>query len=973
MTFVTAIRTTTRTEAPKTIKMPNPFRSSGGKTTPKESKDTPPRAIFSDYPAAYSAITNVPAMQGKIPSPTPGMLAMENPYAKLPPTIDLPETPAKHTGGLASEEIKARVASNSCLGVMTPERPESPLLPPTPIMIRRERGNTSSQNIGQLFREPFQGGGRPSRGVDKEAYELKILHRGHRNDLSALDDHGCDDIETPRSVSTFGLDSPSKSCPYSAAERHELGYRGFGPDVQQSNTLDSITGRYNDDPELLQIREGSQRAIEISNSQEVSSLSADGDGEIRFRDSTAGHTPPLANLMLARKSLKRSTSSQPPKDPLPDAPSCQAFRDVQDISGAESTNYGHTKDLLNMTTDLEEQDLLQAPDSAGYGHRRGLVFNPDAGMSTTERLLLVKQGCIPVYREISDIEREVLERSVADGSPHIGNEYETGTGAASRGVLRPLAYEPNSGDLGLTSAGPRLARHSAVSGEAADEEQPALLSQQPQVMPTPDMIRLRQVLDPGGPQSSSSQDMSADSSFGQYRTASGRFQHDETLASLTSEVPQGFRRNMQNLIEDVGVMFGATNEDDGAVLDTGLLTVKDEVDVDDGDWETVRESGLKPRIPQTLKTYHNETTTSLANNSSCGSLTGSVPATPWDPLIRRGRVLAHPPKAALPYRGRMRTDTETGLSVMAPEYEALDEPYGDEELGMARGMRPQVLERPFPAFPGTGHRLATTPQRFCATYRHPDPMSQEHEHPFSVTPPAMAPADGGRANFPTNPGITGEEGQFLELLKSAEGGRGRGRDAAELGLEMSKKRNTQQQSASASEKSLTTYMRDTRDMSRPSNLSTDGSYLESFHSSPPLSTSSIVHDSQYLPQTAGTFSKSTRLGLRSNITGSFDGTGMRAVGSSEADYSTDSAMMKSHKYERLDDERTLQLAQPSTTNTPAAENTPETPKRFAVAKINQISMAASASVLTKNGLSISAPKEFKIPTTLVFAWRSTKC
>ena len=44
------------------------------------------------------------------------MPTFDNPFARLPPTIDLPETSEKYAGGPAPEEIKARVASSEFTG-----------------------------------------------------------------------------------------------------------------------------------------------------------------------------------------------------------------------------------------------------------------------------------------------------------------------------------------------------------------------------------------------------------------------------------------------------------------------------------------------------------------------------------------------------------------------------------------------------------------------------------------------------------------------------------------------------------------------------------------------------------------------------------------------------------------------------------------------------------------------------------------
>ena len=828
----TAIQAKFNEEAPMPNKMPNPFRAISGNTTPKKSQGNPSRAIFSDYPAAHSAITSAPAAKGeKIPSPTPGMPTFDNPFARLPPTIDLPETPEKYTGGLAPDEIKARVASGEFTGVDVTERPLRALLPPTPVQIQ--------------------------------------------------------------------------------AARH--------------------------------------------------------DGEVPSHDSTAGHTPPLSNLTFARQIPERSISGLPPGDPLAVALAGQGFRYAQDVASSELTNYGNARGLLNMAGAHEESDAIKAAASVGYYRHHDLVLNP-TGMSASGRLQLMGQSLMPVHRDPPNQELEMFETSTSVGSRKVGSEYGIGVGNGSAGsvetFLEPVTYMPIADNSRLSSVGSALPVHPAVNQERdwGDEgKEPMHLRRRVVIPPAPYMSRHQQVLDPGGSQSSSTQSMSADSSFRRGRPASRRFQSPETLASLTGEGPQGSQQDMQTLIKDVGAMFGVV-EEDGAVFEDDIVAVQLEEEGDDCDWETVHESGLKNSIPQKSMTHHDETATSLANMSSYASLTRSVPATPWGSLPGRARVLTYPAKAAVPSRSRVRTDTKTSLSVTLPEYEASDDLYGCHEHEMTESIRPPSLERPFPALAATNLPSATRQQRSYTSYRHPEPMSEEHKHPFSLTPPTMTPTEGSGANFPTIPGITSNE---VQDYGQTEKDKGSGDDTTQTGLVISKKRNTQQLSASVSGYSFENSMPDLRELSRPSNASIDGSYAESLHSGPAQSTSSTIHNSQYPPHASGTFSKTTILGPKSNITGSFDDTDMRAVGSSEVDYSTDSAIMKSHKYERLDDERTLDQANRSTNNNTAVQDTRKTLKNITFAKDSEIQMGAQVPtpVLTKNGLPISSPRSFRIPTT----------
>jgi hypothetical protein len=793
--------------------MSNPFRAVSGNTTPKKSQDNPPRAIFSDYPAAHSAITSVPAAKGeKIPSPTPGMPTFDSPFARLPATIDLPETPEKYTGGPAPEETKARVASSK-----------------------------------------FTSGG--------------------------------------------------------------------------------------DD---------------------------DDDGEVSFHDPTAGHTPPLSNLIFARQVPEHSALGLPPRDPLAVAPAGQAFCYAQDVSSSELTAHGNTRELLNMAGAHKEGDAIKAVVGVGYNRPQGPVFDPTE-MSTSGCLQLMGQGVIPVYRSVLNQERETFETPTSVGSPKVGSDDGTGVGNESAGsvqtFLRPVAYMPNAYDGRLFSVGSASPVHPAVNQERGEEDEegaPMRLHRQVEIPPAPDMSRHRQALDPGGPQSSSTENMSADSSFRRSRPASRKFQIPETLVSLIGERPQGSEQDIQTLIKDVGAMFGVT-EEDGAVFEDDAGAAKPEEGGDDCDWETVYESGLKNSVPQRPMTHRDETAASLANMSSYASLTHSVPATPWGPLTGQARVLTYPAHAAVPCGSFVQTDTETSLSVMLPEYESSDELYDYDEHEMTEGIHPLALERPFPALAATTLPSATRQQRSYPSYRHPEPMSEEHKHPFSLTPPNMTPTGGSMGNSPTNPDMTSNEMQYYG---PAEKGKDRGEDAIQTGLVISKKRTTQQLSASTTDCSFENNTPGLTELSRPSNASVDGSYAESFCSSPALSVSSIIHNSQYLPHASGTFSKTTILGPKGNITGSFDGTGMRAVGSSDADYSTDSVIMKPRKYERLDDERPLDQVNQSVNNT-SAQDTPRTPRMVTFAEYSEVQIGAQVPtpVLTKNGFPISGPSAFRIPTT----------
>jgi hypothetical protein len=570
-------------------KVSNPFRAISGNTSPKKSQDSPPRAIFSDYPAAHFAITSVPAAMGeKILSPTPGMPTFGNPFARLPPTIDLPETPEKYTRGPAPDEIKARVGSSEFTGVDITERPLRPLLPPTLVRIQAARHDISRQSVVQIFRQPFSEETPSRREVVNESYESKVSEDDARHGVSVFGDHD-HATGTPSSLETFGFKSSSRSSVNRMAGTEGTACRVLGPDVRQANTLGSTSDRCSGNSECLRIRGGSRRSIEVSTSQEESSLSADGDGnddgEAPFHYSTAGHTPPLSNLIFACQVPEHLTSGLPLRDRFAIAPAGQAFRYAQDVSSSELTNHGNARDPLNMAGMHGERDTIKAAAGVGYNRRQDLVFNP-IGMSTSEHLQQIDQGLVPVYRDAPNQEREMFEASTSVGSPKVVGKYGIGVGNGSAGsveaLFQLLEYMPNVDDGRLSSVGSAPPVHPAVNQERDgenEEGEPMCLRRRVEIPPAPDMYR--QVLDPGGPQSSSTQNMSADSSLRRGGPACRRFQSPETLASLTGEGSQGSQQDMQTLIKDVGTMFRVV-EEDSAVFENDVA-VKAEEEGDDCD------------------------------------------------------------------------------------------------------------------------------------------------------------------------------------------------------------------------------------------------------------------------------------------------------------------------------------------------------------------------------------------------------
>ena len=278
------------------------------------------------------------------------------------------------------------------------------------------------------------------------------------------------------------------------------------------------------------------------------------------------------------------------------------------------------------------------------------------------------------------------------------------------------------------------------------------------------------------------------------------------------------------------------------------------------EWETVgADDGLKGRDIVSSPCSGMKTGSSLADMSSTRSLDSQkTPVTPWDPLSKhKARIVTHPAKSAVPHVHRLRRDLSNGRTVLVPQYRI------SNEARFAKSCTASTdVQNMKPAQP-------------AHVYRHPEPLGQEHCHPFASSPPQFEHVRSSEDNI-------GDDIRTPRLVIGKWPVETEGAPGARAVF-----------SKSAEE---VTALPSFQDASKRSLRSTDASYEVSI-SSRDEETSSAEAFKFGLPRELGTFTKVTILGPEANLTGTPNGTGLRAVGSSEADYSTSPANLLNQAFE----------------------------------------------------------------------------
>jgi hypothetical protein len=279
-------------------------------------------------------------------------------------------------------------------------------------------------------------------------------------------------------------------------------------------------------------------------------------------------------------------------------------------------------------------------------------------------------------------------------------------------------------------------------------------------------------------------------------------------------------------------------------------------DDNDGDWETVAESGAfsrfgTGRLDIGEDAAHRLASGSIADFSSQGSLNaGHFKINPFEPA---GLVMKHPADPRFEHVYRLRKVTPEGQAILLPTYNF---------SGGARFPNRNAMTPPLPV---------TSPFN---RYQHPTPLSPNHVHPFNSSPPEMPPRE---ALSPA----------YDHLHNASDNAQGSAHSQSDHEKHHKHRHNTYDSNVRHYPSMGTNIINgptenlDQKLRNSSGGIGMDGSYSCGVWTDN-IGEPGPAIDSQDLPGPNGSFAKVTVLGPKANITGTPDGTGMREVGSSLA-------------------------------------------------------------------------------------------
>ena len=417
--------------------------------------------------------------------------------------------------------------------------------------------------------------------------------------------------------------------------------------------------------------------------------------------------------------------SSAPVIPLPPSPpSCfqrQATPVARDNSSTtgdcsqSSGSYGHTRNLLELSSPQrpELQHLACSASGRPSSEKSNTTesahpSNPElegSSMKTSSTSFNQREGVPPATASNSDRSFPRVSIIDPDGSIH----------------SRPLSvHQARTLEAEIASHLRRASDISTQTGHGSDFEPPIdqyTYHGRLSIDFSDNDDDVLEDLGPGGRQSSSSQDfLSGSGSYVVNAPRSGRvgrpgLYHDSLISDLRDDSPDPMRgRARDGLTQDHGMRNSLSGADSGTMSDAHTY---DDAQADDGkDWETVAESCSFSRHGPRNAIGRGRTGSSLADYSDSGSLSPPKLA----PLFSH-RALQHPPHPRYAPRsfGLMR-DEQNGELVLMPEYTFTDGAGFPNRNALA---------------PLTANTALNN------SYQHPAPLSQDHAHPFSSSPPPM--------------------------------------------------------------------------------------------------------------------------------------------------------------------------------------------------------------------------------------------
>jgi hypothetical protein len=566
--------------------------------------DTPPARVYEDLPTAYTEIV------GQAGTPVREMRNMTGVFANLPPTIDLPRTPARP--GPASPAVQQKLAEARALRfgqnqISSPERPLTPLLPDSPIaQLRAAREGHVDDDIVPASDSISREGqiNELRRAISPETMPTdRVLVRNIRSFFDL--DHEY------RTQGTQSVQQIGSRRPFASASDSTVG--SLGP-------MHSPTAPRDNDNTI------------VRSSLDIMGIAISGDHNYILSGQGRGDLLVPASLRMGQRRLSASIA---PREELPRVPSgVQRFHHQRDdLPDSEVAEYDNTQSLLN-------------PGRPGQR-----VVDTSEGFQTQ---------IVSNKREIGDDSFHNVGKNMAIAAAVDPEAQYPASGAADFGheltrcsARQPTSHSPGQFNDATGGAGISVAVefHDAVNQEAGYDETD-FGSPGPAIR-TPSPLKLF-----------------ADK--GLLKNDSGNQGAEHEVARQTSDEVDSFRCNLDSaewlanpMKKEVDFLKKAGIENDSdweTVRRSGI----------DSD-QLVSQAALQPPQPRfeprDLRSYQVDLRSdpSLAS-SSIESLPTSQdqPATPWGPIQKGTRT--HPGRAGTPHRYRLRRNTSTGENIYVPEY-----------------------------------------------------------------------------------------------------------------------------------------------------------------------------------------------------------------------------------------------------------------------------------------------------------------
>ncbi len=527
------------------------------------------------------------------------------------------------------------------------------------------------------------------------------------------------------SISIFDIGSPRRLGEDRGLDTTQPNLHGASGRVEKSSTIGSIVKRYGDESDSNGKGTEAGRDVEVRSSLDIVGC---GQGMLEFASGRPGSSP----------------AGQAPTVPLPPDPSYIAAKGLIGDTLSEASLYENTEKLLNLTQTGGEGAHAEQPGSGGPYQTVGSL-----GERLNSEFSWMGNKGKASFRDLSARELKQLQKSnlgqpwdlpskgvdVPPGDESYGDDY-----LLTDAVYHPPTAERRPAALDeLVKAGARRVseqlRTNPFEEGPTEFREPVDLNDKKckEVARVTHDLQTGPVPDHGGPQSSSSRGVSLEVSLSDGPFRPGLYMDESSLALLIGRESADAAR-LSAIAKGKRVIRSV---EDGAEDD--LFTEGDENE--GGEWETVGESGMPSKLRTKASIGRDTSGSSLANVSSIESTRDDRAATsPWDPLRSKLVMITPPTKAVIHQRSGYISGVQEPATV--PRYAPpCAEAALDLKLNRTFSSTPALT---FPATPQYQRRRENSP-----TYRHPTPLSHEHQNPFSSSPPSVDVQNPG-ASFELN-------------------------------------------------------------------------------------------------------------------------------------------------------------------------------------------------------------------------------